>query len=90
MKPDYMDRTAKIIDEVLVRTCIDKIDTEVLEEILQDSLNEYCTMLNGYYEEEYYNAIDSARSSAYADGHSKGYSLGYSEGYLRVIRKLKL
>ena len=39
MKPDYMDRTAKIIAEVRTRTCIDKTDTEVLEDILQYELN---------------------------------------------------
>ena len=41
MKPDFMDRTAKVIAEVRARTCIDKIDTEVLEEILKDELTEY-------------------------------------------------
>ena len=34
MKPNFMDSTAKIIAEVRTRTCIDKIDTEVLADIL--------------------------------------------------------
>ena len=33
MKPDFMDRIAKIIAEVRTRTRIDKIDVEVLFEI---------------------------------------------------------
>ena len=78
--PDFMGRTAKIIAEVRTRTCIDKIDTEVLEDILQDSLNEYFVMLDGYYEEEYYNAISSARSKAYDDGYADGYDIGYDDG----------
>ena len=72
---------AKIIEEVRNHTCIDNIDTEVLEEILQASLNEYFTMLDEYYEEEYYNAISSARSKAYDDGHSEGYADGFDIGY---------
>ena len=72
---------AKIIEEVRNRTCIDNIDKEIIEEILQDSLNEYFVMLDGYYEEEYYNAISSARNKAYDDGHSDGYTDGHFDGY---------
>ena len=79
--PDFMDRTAKIIAEVSAKACVDKIDTEVIEAILQASLNEYCTMVNGYYKEAYYTAISSARHRAYDAGHSDGYSLGYDDGY---------
>ena len=63
MIPDFINRTAKIIEEVLVRTSIDDVDTEVLEvlkEILQDALNEY-------YDEGYYK------------GYSEGYSEGNSD-----------
>ena len=81
MKPDCMSRITKIVEEVLARTCIDEIDTEVIEEILQDSLNEYFLMLGEYYEEEYYIAISSARNKAYDDGHSDGYADGYDVGY---------
>ena len=66
---DFMNRAAKII--------ADEIDTEFIKEILQDLLSEYCTSLNGYYEEEQYIAVASARSSAYDDGHSDGYVDGY-------------
>ena len=79
--PDFMGRIAKIIEDVRARTCIDKIDAEVIEAILQDSLNEYSIMLNGYYEEEYYIAISRARSKAYDDGHFDGYTNGHSDGY---------
>ena len=48
---------------------------------MQDELKEYYDALNGYYEEEYYIAIASARSKAYDDGHSDGYSDGYENGY---------
>ena len=70
---DFMNRAAKII--------ADEIDTEVIKEILQDSLSEYCTLLNEYYAEEYYIAVASARNKAYDDGHSDGYSDGYESGY---------
>jgi flagellar biosynthesis/type III secretory pathway protein FliH len=63
MKSDFMVKTAKIIEEVRARTCIDKIDTEVLEEILQDALNEYYD--DGYYE-------------GYYEGYDEGYDEGRS------------
>ena len=66
MKSDFMVKTAKIIAEVRTRTCIDKIDTEVMEAIL----------------EECYIAIDQIQHRAYDEGHSDGYSLGYDDGYL--------
>ncbi len=81
MKSDFMVKIANILAEVRARTCIDELDAEVIEAILQDSLNEYFVMLDGYYEEEYYNAISSARSRAYDDGHSDGYNIGYDIGY---------
>ena len=65
MKPDFMDRIEKIIADVRTRTCIDKIDVEVLEvldEILQENLVEY------YIE-------------AYTYGHTIGYDKGYDDGY---------
>ena len=46
MKSDFMVKTAKIVEEVSARACVDKIDTEVIETILQASLNEYCTMVD--------------------------------------------
>ena len=59
--PDFMGRIAKIVEEVRVRTCIDEIDIEVLEDILQDELNEYCRELDGYY--------DAGPSDGYVDGY---------------------
>ena len=81
MKPDFMGRTANIIAEIRTSTCIDDVDTEILEEILQAELNEYYRELNGYYEAEYYIAISSARNSAYDEGRSAGYAEGYDVGY---------
>lgn len=77
---DFMERTAKIIAEIRNRTCMDE-DAEVIKELLQDELTEYCFVLNGYYEEEYFNAISSARSKAYDAGWSDGYDDGYENGY---------
>ena len=83
--PNFMSRIAKIIGEVRARTCIEDVDAEVLWEILQDELkelNEYCRMLDGYYEEKCSIAISRARNNSYYEGHSDGYSLGYDDGYL--------
>ena len=80
--PNLMGRVAKIVEEVSASTCIDDIDAEVIKKILQDSLNEYCTMVNEYYDEEYSNALNSMRSKAYDIGYDDGYSLGYDDGYL--------
>ena len=76
-----MVKTAKIIAEMRARTCINDDDAEVIEEILQNELTEYYRMLEGYYEEEYYNAIASARSKAYDNGYDDGYESGYESGY---------
>ena len=83
MTPNFMGKTAKIIAEIRARTCIDD-DAEVIKEILQDELNEYCRMLCGYYEEEYDTAISSAYDEGYALGYDDGYSVGYSDGHSAV------
>ena len=80
MKPDFMVRTAKIIEEIRASTCIDDVDVEVIEKILQDGLNKYYDELDGYYEEEYYNALSRARNSAYDDGFNDGYDVGFDNG----------
>ena len=67
---DFMNRIAKIIEEVLNRTYIDKIDTEVIENILKDELIKYHNEVFTY-----------GHSIGYDDGHSDGYALGYDEGY---------
>ena len=77
MKPDFMEKTARIIAEVRNRTCIDKIDTEVLEvleEILQDALNEYYDELHGYYDA----------------GYDDGYALGDDENHSGVKTLIKM
>ena len=80
-----MGKAAKIVKEIQTKTCIDGVDAEVIEKILQDELNEYCRMLEGYYAEEYAeeysNAITSAQHRAYDEGHSDGYADGYDIGY---------
>ena len=78
----FMNRTAKIIEEALARTCVDDLDAEVIKELLQDELTEYCDALNEYYEEEYSNAISSARNIAYDLGYDAGYEVCYKTGLL--------
>ena len=68
MKPNIMDRTAKIITEIMVRTYIDKIDIEGLEDILQAELTEYHNEVFTY-----------AHDIGYDDGYSDGRSYGHSE-----------
>ena len=101
MKPDFMDRTAKIIAEVRTRTCIDKINTEVLEEILKYELSEYhnevftyCNTTGydaGYdtgYEDGYMTISDEAAERAYSEGYYEGYYEGYDDGYERRVCRL--
>ena len=85
MKHDFMDRIANIIAEVHTRTCIDKIDAEVLFEILQEELNEYyddgCAL--GYdegYSEGKYHGYDEGKYAGYDEGYSDGHYKGKSEG----------
>ena len=81
MKPYFMDITAKIIAEIRSRACVDKIDTEVLEEILQYELNEYYYELDEYYTNDVYNEVSRAHRTGYDEGKSEGYSEGYFAGY---------
>ena len=78
--PNSAHRITKIIAEIR-GTCNDDVNIEVLEDILLRELNEYCRMLDGYYDKEYGNAISRARDSAYVEGHSDGYKDGYDKGY---------
>ena len=64
--PNFKSRAAKIIEEVLNRTYIDKIDTEIIADILKDAFEDY------YY---------SDQNDGYYEGHSEGYALGYDDGY---------
>ena len=79
--PEFERGIANILAEVRNRVYIDKIDIEVLEEILKGELKEYYDALNEYYEEEYYNAIASARNKSYDDGYDDGYDVGFDNGY---------
>ena len=76
--PNTANNIAKIIAEIR-GTCIEDVDAEVIEDILLRELNEYCSLLQQYYEEEYYNAISSVRNSAYDVGYDDGYDDGYSK-----------
>ena len=88
MKPNFMDRTAKIIEEIRNRSRINVVDTEVIEAMLKDALNEECRMLDSYYWAEYNNKycneISSVRNGAYEAGYDEGYADGHSESHSAV------
>ena len=81
MKPDFMVRSAKIIAEIRTRTCIDTIDTEVLEEILQYELNEYYYELNECYDDKLNECYDEGYDEGYSEGKYHGYDEGKYDGY---------
>ena len=64
MKPDFMDITANIIAEIRPRTCIDRINIEVIRKILQNELKECYDF--GYiygYENGFDDGYDEGESS---------------------------
>ena len=77
--PKFVGKTAKIIAEIRNRTCINNMDAQILEDILQAALNEYYMEVDEYYEEEYYIAIEDVRASAYDNGFADGYDVCYAE-----------
>ena len=80
MKPDFMDRIEKIIAEMRTSTCIDDVDAEIIEKILQDALNEYYDALNKYYDGDIDNAYEEGYALGYDDGYAGGYYAGNSDG----------
>ena len=81
MDINFNGRIARIVKEIQTRICIDDADVEILEGLLKDELKEYYDLIDNYYEEEYYNAVSSARNIAYDNGHSDGYAEGYDFCY---------
>ena len=89
MKPDFMEKTAKIITEVRTGTCIDELDTEVLEVLfdnLQEELNEYYNKVFTYarnigYEDGSNDGYTAGEEAGYERGLHDGYDLGYDDGY---------
>ena len=79
ISPKFATKTAKIIAEIRNRTCINNMDAQILEDILQAALNEYYMEVDEYYEEEYYIAIEDVRASAYDNGFADGYDVCYAE-----------
>ena len=84
MAPKFMDRAENIVEEVLLRTGIDGVDAEVIEELILNALNEYYDELNEYYEEEYYNEVSRARNASYDAGYEDGYNDHHSESHSAV------
>ena len=89
MQSDFMVKIANIIAEIRVKTCIDDVDAEVLEDILKDELikyhNEVFTYGHGIgYDDGYDDGYTAGKSSLEGDvdnAYDEGYALGYSEGY---------
>lgn len=77
MSPKFMDRAENIVEEVLLRTGIDGVDAEVIQELILNALNEYYDELNEYYEEEYCNEVSRARNASYDAGYEDGYNDHY-------------
>ena len=67
MPTNFMGQTAKIIAEMRARTCMDYVDTEVLEVILQNALD---TVHNRAYDDGY----DIGYGIGYDVGHKHGHS----------------
>ncbi len=84
MEHYFTEITAKLIAEVMVRACIDKLDTEVLEGILQEELIKYCNEVftcgrNIGYDDGYDDCtaghrsiVDEAVECAYYEGYDDG------------------
>ena len=94
MKPNFMDRTTKIIEEIRNRSRINVVDTEVIEAMLKDALIEYHNEVFTYghnigYDDGYDDGYADGKSSlegdvdnAYDEGYALGYSEGHSDGYV--------
>ena len=88
MQSDFMVKIANIIAEIRVKTCIDDVDAEVLEDILKDELikyhNEVFTYGHGIgYDDGYDDGYTAGKSSLEGDvdnAYDEGYALGYSDG----------
>ena len=74
MKPDFKATIANIIAELHTVTCIDKIDTEVLEDILQGALIEY-------HNEVFTYACNMGYDGGFDDGYDVGYDNGFYDGH---------
>ena len=93
MKPDFMDRTTKIIAEVRTITCIDGIDAKAISKILQDELSEYHNEVFTYCNT---NGYDAGYDAGYEDGYTsisdeaaeRAYYEGYDDGYERRVCRL--
>ena len=85
MQSDFMVKIANIIAEIRVKTCIDDVDAEVLEDILKDELikyhNEVFTYGHGIGYDDGYIAGESSLEGDLDKAYDEGYALGYSEGY---------
>ena len=86
MKSDFMDRIEKVISDVLTRTCIDKLDAKVIEDILQEELIKYHNEVFTYARNIGYgdglNETVATKEATYSKGYYEGYNEGYDDGYI--------
>ena len=66
MPPNFMQGAAKIMAEIRNKTCIDDVDTEVIEAIVKDAIHQY---------------YDDGHQNGYDDGYEHGCDDGYESGY---------
>ena len=85
---NFMVKTAKIIEEVLVRTSIDKTDTDVLAEILQEKLIKYHNEVFTYGHSIGYDDGYAACKSSLDEAAERAYYEGYDDGYERRVCRL--
>ena len=78
MKFDFTEITTKVIAEVRTRTCINKLDAKVIEEILQDELIKYRNEVFTY-----------GHSIGYNEGYDDGYRAGYKRGVNDTIGEVQ-
>ena len=80
MKTVFTDRITKIIEEMRTVACIDKIDEEVIFEILQAEFKDcYNTGYDAGYDELCWESYADGKSNAYDKGYDEGYYQGYSD-----------
>ena len=80
MTPNFMSSASKVLAEIRTRTCIDKIDGEVIFEILQAEFKDYYnTGYDAGYDELCWESYADGKSNAYDEGYDEGYYQGYSD-----------
>ena len=88
MQSDFMNKTAKLIAELRVGTCINDVDEEAIEDILKDEIIKYHNEVFTYghtigYDSGYIDG-KSSLEEAVDNAYDKGYAVGSGTGYYDV------